>query len=54
VICGTADKVTPLELNRRIAEGIPGATLVPIQVAGHWLFLEFADAFNAAVLEFLD
>jgi len=53
VICGTADRVTPLELNRKIAAAIRGADLVPIDKAGHWVFLEYPREFNAAVEEFI-
>lgn len=53
VICGTADQVTPPALNRKIAESIPGADFVSIDGAGHWLFLEFPDQFNNAVLQFV-
>jgi len=53
VICGTADRVTPAEMNRSIAAGIRGADFVPVEGAGHWLFLEHAQPFNAAVREFV-
>ena len=53
VICGTADQVTPPALNRKIAESIPGADFVSIEGAGHWLFLEYPDQFNNAVLQFV-
>lgn len=53
VICGTADRVTPLELNRKIAAAIRGADLVTIDKAGHWAFLEYPREFNAAVEEFI-
>jgi len=53
VICGTADRVTSEELNRRIAASINGADFVPVQGAGHWVFLEFPEEFNQAVREFL-
>ena len=53
VICGTADRVTPLELNRKIAAAIRGADLVAIEKAGHWAFLEYPREFNAAVEDFI-
>lgn len=53
VIYGTADQVTPPELNLRIAAAVAGAGAVAIEGAGHWLFLEFPDEFNAAVRSFL-
>ena len=53
VICGTADQVTPPELNRRIAESIAGADFVSVDGAGHWLFLEYPEQFNAALRPFV-
>jgi len=53
VICGTSDRVTPAELNARIAAGLRQADLVSIEGAGHWLFLEHADEFNRAVDAFV-
>ncbi len=53
VICGTSDQVTPPALNIKIAESIAGAGFVPIEGAGHWLFLEFPEQFNRAVREFV-
>ena len=53
VICGTADQVTPPELNRKIAESIAGADFVAVEGAGHWLFLEYPEQFNAALRQFV-
>lgn len=53
VICGTDDMVTPATMNIKIAESIAGADFIPIEGAGHWLFLEFADQFNEAVGSFV-
>jgi pimeloyl-ACP methyl ester carboxylesterase len=53
VICGTDDKVTPAEMNQKIAAGIAGADFVPIDGAGHWLFLEFSEQFNTALRQFV-
>jgi pimeloyl-ACP methyl ester carboxylesterase len=53
VICGTGDQVTPPALNMKIAQSIPGADYVPIEKAGHWVFLEFPDPFNTAVRQFV-
>ena len=52
VVCGSDDRVTPEELNRRIAAAIPGADYVSIEGAGHWSFLERPAAFNDAALQF--
>lgn len=54
VLCGTADRVTPIELNEKIAAAIAGADLVRIEHAGHWLFLEHAHEFNSAVNDFIE
>jgi pimeloyl-ACP methyl ester carboxylesterase len=53
VICGDGDQVTPPALNREIAGAIPGADYVAVEKAGHWLFLEFPEPFNAAVRQFI-
>lgn len=53
VVCGTADKVTPPDLNRAIAAAVPGADFVQVEGAGHWLFLEYPEQFDAAVGEFI-
>jgi pimeloyl-ACP methyl ester carboxylesterase len=53
VICGTDDMVTPATMNIRIAESIAGADFIPVEGAGHWLYLEFADQFNEAVRSFV-
>ncbi len=54
VLCGSDDRVTPEELNRRIAGAIAGADYVSIEGAGHWSFLERPTAFNDAVLQFFN
>jgi len=53
VIVGEEDELTPPEESRRIAEAIPGATLVTIPAAGHLSNLEQPDAFNTALNAFL-
>jgi pimeloyl-ACP methyl ester carboxylesterase len=53
VIVGEHDILTPPEDSQRIAAGIPNARLVSIDQAGHMSNLENPDAFNAALLEFL-
>jgi pimeloyl-ACP methyl ester carboxylesterase len=53
VICGSADQVTPPALNRQIADSVAGADFVTVEGAGHWLFLEFPDQFNATVRSFV-
>ena len=53
VVCGTEDQVTPPALNRKIADSVSGADFIPVKGAGHWIFLEYPDAFNAAVRGFV-
>jgi pimeloyl-ACP methyl ester carboxylesterase len=53
VVVGDADVATPPELNKEIADGIPGAKLVTIQDSGHLTTIEQPDAVNAALTEWL-
>jgi pimeloyl-ACP methyl ester carboxylesterase len=48
------DGVTPPDAARKLAAGIPGATLEEIPAAGHLSNLEDPAAFTAAVRRFLD
>ena len=53
VITGECDATAPPELARRMAERIAGAQCVILAGAGHLLTMEQPDAFNTAVLAFL-
>lgn len=53
VIAGEADAATPLAAKRRLAEGIPGATLEIIEGAPHMIHLERPGEFVALVDGFL-
>ena len=53
VITGEEDEMIPVEESRRIAAGVPNATLVIIPRAGHLANVEQPDAFNSAVSGFL-
>ena len=53
VIVGTEDILTPARHSRALAQQIAGATLTEIPEAGHVVMMENADAFNRALLEFL-
>jgi 3-oxoadipate enol-lactonase len=53
VIVGDEDEITPPVESQRIAEGIPGATLVVIPKTGHLSSLESPDEFNQALASFL-
>lgn len=54
VITGDADRLVNWENSLRLAERIPGATLVVLPGAPHRHFAETADAFNREVLRFLN
>jgi pimeloyl-ACP methyl ester carboxylesterase len=54
VIHGADDRLIPLAMGQEIASAIPGAELVTIEDAGHFLFREQPGAARAAVAEFLD
>jgi len=44
VICGAADRMTPVEHSRFLAEQIPGAELLIVPAAGHMVMLEPASS----------
>jgi pimeloyl-ACP methyl ester carboxylesterase len=52
VICGTADRLTPLAESRRIAGLIPNARLVPLEGGGHMLMLEQAQRVDELITKF--
>ena len=54
VIVGEQDPGTPVAMAREIHEATPGSELVIIPAAAHLSNIEQADAFNAALLPFLD
>ncbi len=54
VVVGEEDAVTPPPLSASMAAAIPGAELVVLPGAGHLSSLEQPEAFNAALLRFLD
>ena len=49
IICGTDDKLTSIEMGRRLHEAIPGSTLLECQGAGHMVLLERHEQVNAAL-----
>ncbi|MCS6817892.1 MAG: alpha/beta hydrolase [Blastocatellia bacterium] len=53
LLTGDADLLIPPQNSRNLAARIPNAQLHIIEGAGHAVFIERADAFNRAVLEFL-
>jgi 3-oxoadipate enol-lactonase len=52
-IAGAADRLFPLALIREAHARVPGAPLVVVPDAGHSVYFERADAFNAALAAFL-
>ena len=54
VIHGVDDRLIPLAMAQEIAAAVPGADLISIEDAGHYLFGEQPRATASAVLAFLD
>ena len=54
VVCGTKDMLTPFKHSRRLAETIPGATLVAVEGAGHMLMLEQPERVTEALQGLLE
>jgi pimeloyl-ACP methyl ester carboxylesterase len=52
VVCGEFDQATPPELNKVIADKVPGARYVELPGCGHCPPLEQPDAFIGAIKEF--
>jgi len=53
VLAGDSDRIVPPENSERLAAAIPGAKLAVLPRGSHLFFIEQADSFNAAVLEFI-
>jgi pimeloyl-ACP methyl ester carboxylesterase len=53
VLVGDADTLTPLDLSKEMAGGIPGAKLAVIPDCGHLSTIEQPDAVNAALIDWL-
>ena len=54
VIAGEEDIFTPPRFSREIAAAIPGSRLTILPEVGHGMFWETPEAFNGALVEFLD
>jgi pimeloyl-ACP methyl ester carboxylesterase len=54
VITGDADRIVPHENSFKLAAAIPGSTLRVIEGGSHAFFIEQADEFNRAVVEFIE
>ena len=53
IVCGTQDKITPIEHSRKLHEMIPGSTLLECEGAGHMVMLERNDQVNAELDQLL-
>lgn len=53
VICGSDDRMTPVDFGRCLAAGIPGARLVVIEDAGHFVTLEQPHTVAEAIATFI-
>jgi pimeloyl-ACP methyl ester carboxylesterase len=53
VIAGEDDRLTPPRYAEHLAAAIPGARLVRVPAAGHYMMIEQPDAVNAALRDFL-
>jgi pimeloyl-ACP methyl ester carboxylesterase len=54
VLVGDGDLATPPELNKEIADGIPGARYVVVPDCGHLSTVERPEAVNAALAQWLE
>jgi len=54
VVHGADDRLIPIAMGQEIASAIPGAELVTIDDAGHFLLREQPGAARSAVADFLD
>ncbi|MEH3032679.1 MAG: alpha/beta hydrolase [Aeromicrobium erythreum] len=54
VVGGTADLLTPFKHSRRLAEAIPGATLVAVEGAGHMVMFEEHERVTQALVALLE
>jgi len=54
IVCGDEDKMTPAPMSQYLKDRIPGAQLETIRGAGHYLMQENAEAFNAAIVRFVE
>lgn len=53
IICGTADRMTPVKYSQYLADHVPQAQLRLIEGAGHMVMVEKPDEVNRALLEWI-
>jgi len=54
VVCGQDDAITPCDLSREVAANLPGCRVLFVPGAGHMVMQEAPEAFNEAVLGFVE
>ncbi|MBU2550495.1 MAG: alpha/beta hydrolase [Proteobacteria bacterium] len=54
VLCGDRDRITPPEMSRALADGLPRARLVLLPGAGHMAVIERARDIGRLILDFVD
>ncbi len=54
IICGTADRLTPVKYSRYLKEHLPRGELVEVEGAGHMAMLEAPATVNRAIALFLE
>jgi pimeloyl-ACP methyl ester carboxylesterase len=54
IVYGTADVITPPDVNLRAAAARPGASVTTIERAGHALYVEVPERFNAILESFME
>ncbi len=53
VICGTEDRMTPVKYSQYLVSKIPGAELVLVDAAGHYVMIEQPEAVSRALVDFV-
>lgn len=54
LICGSADRLTPLKYSRHLLDHLPRAELVEVEGAGHMVMLEAPQRVNRVIASFLE
>lgn len=54
VVCGTKDLLTPITHARRLADEIPGASLVAVEDAGHMVIFENHDRVTEVIIDVVE
>lgn len=54
VVAGDQDHMVPMQVKENLAQGIPGARLIPFEGSGHATPIDAPQAFNERLLQFLE